>query len=63
MKQALADISPREREILARYYLLEQSREEICCDMELSENQFRSLKSRVKLSFQSLLLGGQPELT
>src|SRR6267142_2246590 len=42
----LRSISGRDREILTRFYLLEQSQEAICEDMNLSETQFRLLKSR-----------------
>jgi len=49
--QALHDLSPRDREILTRFYLSEQTREQICADMRLSLNQFRLLKSRAKARF------------
>lgn len=51
MKNVLRSISPRDREILTRFYLLEQSQERICADMNLSETQFRLLKSRAKARF------------
>jgi RNA polymerase sigma-70 factor (ECF subfamily) len=47
-------VSIREREILRRFYLLEQSQEQICSEMELSYNQFRLLKSRAKARFGKL---------
>ncbi len=47
----LAELPPREREILTRFYLLEQSPEEICAEMMLSATQFRLLKSRAKARF------------
>jgi len=50
----LRGISGREREILTRFYLLEQSQEEICEEMNLSETQFRLLKSRAKARFGEL---------
>ncbi len=50
----LKGISRRDREILTRFYLEEQSQEEICRDMCLSETQFRLLKSRAKARFGEL---------
>lgn len=47
-------VSIREREILRRFYLLEQSQERICSEMGLSYNQFRLLKSRAKARFGKL---------
>ena len=47
-------VSCREREILRRFYLLEQSQERICSEMGLSYNQFRLLKSRAKARFGKL---------
>lgn len=51
MKKVLRSISDRDREILTRFYLLEQSQERICADMNLTETQFRLLKSRAKARF------------
>ena len=50
----LKGISRRDREILTRFYLEEQSQERICADMNLSETQFRLLKSRAKARFGEL---------
>jgi len=50
----LRSISGRDREILTRFYLLEQTQEEICGEMNLSETQFRLLKSRAKARFGEL---------
>jgi len=50
----LRSISGRDREILTRFYLLEQGQEEICEEMNLSETQFRLLKSRAKARFGEL---------
>ncbi len=50
----LKGISRRDREILTRFYLEEQSQEEICRDMKLTETQFRLLKSRAKARFGEL---------
>ncbi len=51
MREALRGISPRDREILTRFYLLEQPPAQICAEMGLSETQFRLLKSRAKARF------------
>lgn len=51
MKSALEALSKSDREILMRFYLKEQSRDQICHDMELTETQFRLLKSRAKAKF------------
>jgi RNA polymerase sigma factor (sigma-70 family) len=51
MKQLLNECSARDREILTRFYLLEQSQEQICEEMGISETQFRLLKSRAKQRF------------
>jgi RNA polymerase sigma-70 factor, ECF subfamily len=51
MKSALAALSQRDRDILVRFYLKEQSQEQICREMELTETQFRLLKSRAKAKF------------
>jgi len=48
MKEALRNISTRDREILVRFYLREQSQQQICEEMELTGTQFRLLKSRAK---------------
>ncbi|HVV44178.1 MAG TPA: hypothetical protein VHC72_03210 [Bryobacteraceae bacterium] len=50
----LNGISRRDRDILNRFYVLEQSQEQICADMGLSYNQFRLLKSRAKARFGEL---------
>ena len=50
----LRSVSGRDREILTRFYLMEQTQEEICDEMNLSETQFRLLKSRAKARFGEL---------
>jgi RNA polymerase sigma-70 factor, ECF subfamily len=47
----LRSISVRDREVLTRFYLMEQTQSEICEEMSLSETQFRLLKSRAKARF------------
>jgi RNA polymerase sigma factor (sigma-70 family) len=54
MMQVLRSISPRDREILTRFYLYEQTQEQICEEMGLTETQFRLLKSRAKARFAEL---------
>ncbi len=54
MVKILHSISRRDREILTRFYLLEQSQEQICSEMQLTETQFRLLKSRAKARFGDL---------
>src|SRR5580700_3788462 len=51
MLDVLNDLSERDREILTRFYLDEQSQETICREMILTETQFRLLKSRAKARF------------
>jgi RNA polymerase sigma-70 factor, ECF subfamily len=51
MVEILREISPRDREILTRFYIQEEPQEEICVAMGLSETQFRLLKSRAKARF------------
>jgi RNA polymerase sigma-70 factor (ECF subfamily) len=50
----LKSISQRDRDVLTRFYLMEQSQEQICMDMNLTDTQFRLLKSRAKARFAEL---------
>jgi len=54
MKQVLRSLSAKDQEILTRFYLDEQTQEEICEEMRLNETQFRLLKSRAKARFGEL---------
>lgn len=54
MDDILSALAAREREILTRFYLEEQTQGQICGDMRLSETQFRLLKSRAKARFSEL---------
>jgi RNA polymerase sigma-70 factor (ECF subfamily) len=54
MREILRQLPDRDREILTRFYLHEQTQEEICTDMGLTETQFRLLKSRAKARFGEL---------
>ncbi|MFB3777930.1 MAG: RNA polymerase sigma factor [Bryobacteraceae bacterium] len=51
MEAVLRSLAPRDREILTRFYLLEQTQDQICAQMNLSDTQFRLLKSRAKARF------------
>lgn len=51
IKRVLERLAERDREILTRFYLYEQSQEQICEDMDLTDTQFRLLKSRAKARF------------
>lgn len=54
IRKVLEELSERDREILTRFYLYEQSQEQICREMALTETQFRLLKSRAKARFGEL---------
>jgi RNA polymerase sigma-70 factor (ECF subfamily) len=54
MRSVLMRLTPKDREILTRFYLEEQSQEQICQEMKLTETQFRLLKSRAKDRFGEL---------
>jgi RNA polymerase sigma factor (sigma-70 family) len=51
MARTLRSLPPRDREILERFYLKEQTQEQICAEMRLTDTQFRLLKSRAKARF------------
>ncbi len=53
-QRMLNSISPRDREILVRFYLQEQTQEQICREMKLTDTQFRLIKSRAKARFGEL---------
>jgi RNA polymerase sigma-70 factor, ECF subfamily len=50
----LRSIGKRDREVLVRFYLDEQTPERICREMGLTETQFRLIKSRAKARFGEL---------
>jgi RNA polymerase sigma-70 factor (ECF subfamily) len=54
IRQVLGELSERDREILTRFYIDEQSQDQICSEMSLTETQFRLLKSRAKARFGEL---------
>lgn len=51
MQAVLNEIHPRDREILTRFYLQNQSMETICQEMQMTETQFRLTKCRAKARF------------
>jgi len=53
-RRILSTMRKREREILVRFYLKEQPATEICREMELTQTQYRLLKSRAKARLQQL---------
>ena len=52
--RVLAELNPQQREVLRRFYLEEQTPEQICEDMGLTASQFRLAKSRAKERFGNL---------
>ncbi|MBL8231070.1 MAG: sigma-70 family RNA polymerase sigma factor [Bryobacterales bacterium] len=54
MEKILRGLNKRDREILTRFYLDEQPQEQICEEMQLTDTQFRLLKSRAKTRFGEL---------
>jgi RNA polymerase sigma-70 factor, ECF subfamily len=53
-RRILNSLNERDRQILVRFYLEEQEPEQICREMNLTENQFRLIKSRAKARFGEL---------
>jgi hypothetical protein len=54
MRASLLSLRPKEREILTRFYLQEQSQETIQQEMNLTETQYRLLKSRSKQKLERI---------
>jgi RNA polymerase sigma-70 factor (ECF subfamily) len=52
--RVLQSIPKRDREVLTRFYFKEESPDEICRALGLSETQFRLIKSRAKARFGEL---------
>ena len=52
--RVLRSLPVRDREVLIRFYLEEQSAEQICREMDLTETQFRLVKSRAKARYGEL---------
>jgi RNA polymerase sigma-70 factor (ECF subfamily) len=53
-KRILLSLPQRDREVLVRFYLHEQTSAEICREMGLTDTQFRLIKSRAKHRFGEL---------
>ena len=51
IREVLDKLSPKDQEILSRFYVDEQHPDQICSEMNLSITQFRLLKSRAKARF------------
>jgi RNA polymerase sigma-70 factor (ECF subfamily) len=47
-RTVVTKLPSREREILTRFYVMDQPKEQICEEMKLTETQFRLIKSRTK---------------
>ena len=58
MRSNLRSLGERDREILQRFYLDDQSQQIICAEMHLTKTQYRLLKSRAKARFSELALRG-----
>src|SRR4051812_12369955 len=54
VKSLLRGLSERDRDLLVRFYLLEQLREQICREISLTQMQFRLLKSRTKWKLRAI---------
>lgn len=54
IRRVMGELGTRDREILTRFYLREQPQSTICSEMDLTETQFRLLKSRAKARFGEL---------
>lgn len=66
VRKALEQLKPRDRELLTRFYLDEQTQEQIMREMRLTPTQFRLKKSRAKSIFgdigKQLLEGSRKRL-
>jgi DNA-directed RNA polymerase specialized sigma24 family protein len=50
---ALENLSEPEREALRRYYLMEQTTDQVCRDLGLDHAEFETLKDRVRKAFRA----------
>ena len=53
-RRILGGFRGRDREVLSRFYIAEESGPEICRAMDLTETQYRLIKSRAKARFVAL---------
>ena len=51
MRRTLRSLRPEQRDVLVRFYLKGETPDRICREMNLTQNQFRLLKSRAKARF------------
>ena len=54
MREVVQSMSSRDREVLTRYYLYEQTEQHICQEMNFTETQLSLLKSRARARFDEL---------
>jgi DNA-directed RNA polymerase specialized sigma24 family protein len=54
VRDILQQMPAVDREILRRFYLQEQSKEQICREMRLTPTQFRNMKSQAKLALTEI---------
>ena len=54
VQEILRSMSKRDRDLLERFYVHEQTKEQICREMNLTPTQFRLLKSKAKSTFAKL---------
>lgn len=54
VREILGSMPQRDRDVLHRFYVQEQSKEQICREMNLTPTQFRLLKSKAKNAFAQL---------
>jgi RNA polymerase sigma-70 factor (ECF subfamily) len=57
--KTLGELNPRDREVLTRFYLRDEPADKIQREMQLTDTQFRLLKSRAKARFAELGLRRQ----
>lgn len=54
VREILGSMPTRDRDVLHRFYVEEQTKEQICKEMNLTPTQFRLLKSKAKSTFAKL---------
>ena len=54
VREILRQLPALDRDILCRFYIEEQTKEQICRDLQLTPTQFRNLKSQAKLALTEL---------
>ena len=48
MRTLLEELPDRDRDVIRRFYILEQTQEQICRELKMTETQYRLVKSRAK---------------